>query len=102
MPLRAPLPQQEALELPGFRARQGVDELDLPGILVGRDVRLDELLELADRLDARLCSRSEDDEGLDEMAALLVRQADHAALLHLGMVEQHALDLRTGDVVPRG
>src|SRR6266545_490481 len=97
-----PLPQPEPLELPGLRPRQAGDELDLAGVLVGRDLGLDVLLQLAGCLPARLGSRIQDHEGLDDLPPLGVRQPDHATFLDIGVLQQDALDLRRGDLVPGG
>ena len=73
--------------------------LDGARILVGRDRRLDVFLQhLGQRLVAAI-ARTQHHVGLDDLAALVVGRADHAALGDRRMRQQGGLDLGTGDVV---
>src|SRR5690242_12072438 len=51
---------------------------------------------------AAFVARLEDDEGLDDRAALLVGPADYAALRDRDVLQQRRLDFRAGDVVAGG
>src|SRR5690606_8694491 len=102
------LAQPETLHLAGGGARQRVEELDLPGVLVGRDLVLDVVLELlTQHLLALLAPEarqpaSGDDIRLDHVPALLARGGDDGDLHHVRVGDQHLLDLGARDVVARG
>ena len=88
------LAQAKALDLAGRRLRQLVDELDRARVLVGRELLLDEGLEL---VFAHRCARLEHDEGLGLGQALAVLGADHRALEHRRVLHQRRLDLERRD-----
>src|SRR5262245_42943516 len=89
----------EALQLAGLGARQLADILDRARILVGRDRRLDVLLEHLGAGGVAAVAAAQHDVGLDDLPALLVGRAHHAAFGDRGMRQQRGLDLRAGDVV---
>src|SRR5579883_3555591 len=95
---RLPL-QLETLDLPGRGLRQRVGENDRTRILVRGDRRLDMILQSLGRLGRALDSRREHDMRLHDLAALLVRRADHCAFYDVAVRQQSGLDLRPGDVV---
>src|SRR5260370_20718437 len=98
-PLALQRAQPETLHLAGLGTRQRGDELYPARIFVGRDLRLDEILQRLHqrRVGARRIARH--DERLDDLAARGVGRADDGAFADFGMIEQHRLDLRAGDVV---
>src|SRR6476646_5384837 len=92
-PLLFQLPQLDAPDLPAPRLRQLADELDLTRVLVRRGHALAVLLELCDERLVSRASRPQDDECLDDLAAVGVRLADHGALGDGGVLQQRALHL---------
>src|SRR5438309_2012301 len=94
-------PQGEALELACRGLRQRRDELNVAGIFVRGDGRLDVVLEGAGEGGTRVVAGGGDDEGLHPLAALLAGHADHRAFEHGGVGVEGVLHLRRGDVVAR-
>src|SRR5687767_11741973 len=74
-----PLAQPEALDLPGRRLRQLVDELDEARVLVGRQAVLHEGLQL---LFGGGPAALQHDEGLGPGEPVAVLRADHGGLEH--------------------
>ena len=92
--------ERVALQLAGRGLGQRLDELDLARIFVGRDRRLDMVLQRARRAPASgAWPGGEDDEGLHLLAALLAGHADHRAFLHRRMGVERILHLGRGDIV---
>src|SRR5262249_35823954 len=91
----------EALQLVGLRARQLGDVLDGAGIFVRRDGRLDVVLQHLGRGRIAAVAWAQHDIGLDDLPALLVGRAHHAAFGHRRVLEQRRLYFGTRDVVAR-
>src|SRR4051794_34231187 len=74
------LAEPEALQLAGRRARQGLDEVDRPRVLVRRDQPLGELLQLGDLGRVPVDAVAEHDGGVHDLPALGIGPAHHRAL----------------------
>src|SRR5437667_10422340 len=85
------LAQPEALQLAGLGARQRIAELDRARVLVRRNRRLDEVLQLAHQRVAGASAVAQHDVGLDDLAALRIGRADHRALGHRSVLQQRLL-----------
>ncbi len=88
-------------QLAHFAARQAGAELDGARVLVRRHGLLDEVLQCLDHRRPGFMARMQHHEGLDDLPALRVRHADHAALGHGRVQQQRILHLGRGDVVAR-
>src|SRR5437867_8501749 len=79
-----------AIGFPGRRLRELAEDFDPPRILVPAQPRLDELLNLAREL---RIAPLRDDEGFRHEPAPLIGDADDGRFPHVGVLEQHLLDL---------
>src|SRR6185369_16431061 len=86
------LAQSEALQLARLSTRQRLTKLDGARIFVRRDGLLDEILQRLDHDRVASLSGLQDDKRLDDMPALLVRQADDRALRNRRMLQQRIFD----------
>src|SRR5262245_32555667 len=86
-----------AVDLPAIVPREGIRELDLARVLVGREAPLDELLQIAGEGLARGLAGAQDDERLRLHEPRLVAPADDGALEDGGVAEEAVLDLDGGD-----
>src|SRR5262245_12471462 len=85
-----------AVDLPAIVPREGIRELDLARVLVGREAPLDELLQVAGEGLARGLAGAQDDERLRLHEPRLVAPADDGALEDGGVAEEAVLDLDGG------
>src|SRR6185437_9234727 len=90
------LAHHEFLHLPRDRHREGVNETDVAGDFVMRDLALAEGL---DRLRRFALAGLEFHPGAQFLAVFLIRHADHLHAFDLGMAEQIFLDLTRIDVL---
>ena len=103
-PHAAPRPAGSAAGNAGSSARrlgQLVDHVHPARVRVRGQLRLDPLLEPLDQRVVPAHAGGEDHEGLDDLPAQLVRYADHGRLGHVGVPDEHALDLERPDPVAR-
>src|SRR6266540_6501808 len=98
-PLELALAEHDPADLAGESLREIGDELDAPWIGIGREPFANERLDLLAELVRRLVVGREHDEGLDHVAAQLVRRGDRRRFAHPGMLEAHGLDLERADPV---
>src|SRR5581483_4429564 len=94
--------QAIALDLARLGPGQALDELDRARVLVGRQLALDVVLQLADEAGRRDGRRLQDDERLDDESARRIRGGDDGGLGDGRMLVEHVLDLGTGDLVAAG
>ena len=101
-PLLLLQPQHAPLHLAGGGHGQGVDELDLLRVLVGRELAAHVLLQLRhQRVAGRMAGRQHD-VGLDQRAALGVGLGHHGGVGHGRVLDQAVLDLARPDAVAGG
>ena len=91
--------QPEALNLAGFRFRQGIRKNDRPRILVGGDRRFDVIFQYLGKIIRRFLSGHENHMGLNNRATLLIGCTDDRTFLNRRMRKQRCLHFRAGDVV---
>src|SRR4051812_39383416 len=87
------LAQLDAPDLPGERLRQVVHELDLARVRVRRVAVAHEALDLVGKVVRAVVALAQDDEGLDDVAALGVRRRNRGGLQHSRVLDARRLDL---------
>ena len=91
--------KEEALNLAARCFWQRLDEVDLPREGVLAESRADEVDQLGPQRVVSDASGVQYDEGLDDLAPLIVGLADHGALSNSVVFEQAALDIERADPV---
>src|SRR5439155_15145086 len=96
------LAQLDAADLAAHRLRQARDELDRARVLVGRRHALHVVLQGPHQRIPRRVAGTQDDEGLDDLAADRVGARHHGRLEDGGVLEERALDLEGPDAIASG
>jgi len=93
--------QHETLDFACRRFGQGLSILNISGIFVRGNRRLDVILQPL-RQPVRICAIRQNHMGLHDHTALRIRHADHGTFGHSWMGKQSGFNLGSRDIVARG